>query len=104
MTITGEHGAQDTVKPQKIVSEPDNEALASILDHSVHTMPLTLIDADKVLMSSLYNHGSDDLQDDVVSFVNGSLCSHLACIYRLIDQADANMWKTLLAIAVRLKI
>ena len=110
MTITGEHGVQDTIEPEKIISEPDNEARASILDPSAHTWPL---------MSSLslkwlkwahwqplkgYNHGSDDLQDDVVSFVNGSLCSHLACIYRLIDQADANIWKTLLGIAVPLNI
>lgn len=80
MTITGKRGVQDTVEPEKIVSEPDNEARASKLDNTVHTMPLTLIDANDGLMSSLFDYGYEPLQDDDdVSSVDGPLCFYLAC-------------------------
>ena len=62
MTITGEYGVQDAVKPAKIVLEPDNEALPSILDHPIHTTPLTVMDADDELMSSLYDDRSEQAQ------------------------------------------
>ena len=90
MTITGERGVQDTVDPRKIILEPDNEARASILDHSDHTMPLTLIDTDHGLLSSLSDDASEHLQDsNDVSLVDGPLCFRCACVCCLIDQADA---------------
>ena len=92
MTMTGERGVQDTVEPEKIILEPDNEAQASILDHSVHTMPLTFIAADDGLMSDLSDDGcvSDDgyehFQDgDDVSLADGPLCFHLVCVCRPSD-------------------
>ena len=92
VTITGEHGVQDIAKPEKIISEPGNEARASILDHSVNTMPPTLIDTDNRLLSRLSEDEFERSQDgDDVSFVDGPLCLHLACVYSMMDQADAGL-------------
>ena len=92
LTITGEHGVQDTVEPGKIIPGPDNEARANILDHSVHTMPLTLIDTDDGLQSSLSDHGYELLHDgDDFNLVDGPLCFHLACVYCPSDEADASL-------------
>ena len=80
MIITRERRVQDTVEPESIVLESDNRARASMVDQSVQTMPPTLIDTD--------NSPQDG---DDVSFVDGPLCFHLACVYCLIDQADAGL-------------
>lgn len=92
MTMMGERGIQETVEPEKMMLEAGNEARASILDHSVQTMPLTPIAADDGLMSDLSDDGcvSDNgyahFQDgDDVSLVDGPLCFHLACVCRLSD-------------------
>ena len=92
MTTTGERGVQDTEEPEKLALEPDNKVRASILDRSVHSMPLTLIEANGGIMNSLSDDGYEHLQDgDDISSIDGPLCFHLACVYCLIDQADANL-------------
>lgn len=92
MTITRERGVQDTVEPESIVLEPDNKARASMVDQSVQTMPPTLIDNDNRLLSHLSEDECEHSQDgDDVSFVAGPLCFRLACVYCLIDQADAGL-------------
>ena len=92
MTIMEEHGVQDTVDSRKIMLEPDNEARASILDPWVHTIPLTLIDTNDGLLSSLSDDASEHLQGgDDASLVDGPLYIHRACACCLIDQADANL-------------
>ena len=89
-SIMEERGIQDTVDPRKIMLEPDNEARASILDPSVHTMPLTLIDTNDRLLNRQSDDASEHLQDgDDVSLVDGPLCFHRACVCCVIDQADA---------------
>ena len=100
MMITGDNRVQDTVKPAKVVSEPDKEARLSILHHSIHNTPLTVMDADDKPMSSLSDGGSEQPQlsdDGIVG--DGQLCYHLAYVYHLINQANASLWKTVVAIS-----
>ena len=78
MTIKEEHRVQGAVRPAKIVLEPENEARQSTLHHSYHTTPLTVLDADDELMSSLSDGGSEQPQfsdDGIVG--DGRLCFHL---------------------------
>ncbi len=70
MTMTGGHEIRDVVKPAKIVSEPDNEARTSTLNHPSYTP-----DADDELMSGLSDEDSDDY-----SVVDGPLFSSFLCI------------------------
>ena len=85
VTIMGEHGVRDAVKLAKIVSEPDNEARPIIPDHPIHTTPLTVIDADNELMSSLSDDGIEQAQDsNDGSVVHGKLYFRLAFVYFLL--------------------
>ena len=85
MTIMGEHGVQDAVKPAKIVSEPDNEARSSILDHSIHTKSFTIIDTDNEHMSGVSNDESEQAQySDDGSLVDGPLYLRLPCVWFLL--------------------
>ena len=86
MTKTEEHEVRDAVKPAKIVSEPDDEARSSTLDHPIHTTPLTVMDAVDELKSGISDDGSEHAQDgDDGSLVDGPLCFRLACLYYLIE-------------------
>ena len=85
MTIIGEHGVQDAVEPAKIVSEPDNEARPSILDHSIRTTLLTIIDTDNELMSSVSDDGCEQAQySDDGSVADGPLYLRLPCVWFLL--------------------
>ena len=85
MTIMGERGVQDAVKPAKIVSESDNEAQSSILDHSIHTTSLTVIDTDNELMSSVSDDESEQAQYSYGgSVVDGPLYLCLPCVWFLL--------------------
>ena len=73
--ITGAHRDQDAVEPAKVISEPEKEARLSILHHSIHTTPLTVVDALDESMSSLSDGGFEQPQfsdDGIVG--GGQLC------------------------------
>ncbi len=85
-TRTKEHEVRGAVKPAKIVSEPDDEARSSTLDHPTHTTPLIVMDAVDELKSGLSDDGFEHAQDDDDgSLVDGPLCFRRACVHYLIE-------------------